>query len=484
MSRIIRPLQLAMLCAGLTLSAAICQGAESYAGDSAAPAPPTIRDPNVQLVSATVCTPPDDSAAQPNNAQAGAADYSAQQTDPANQPKKPVQKKRTTTFNGTPDGTNVRQVSNNAAMPQADENGQFPVQQTAHYTVGVVVPQESAQKPSQPATPGSSGEDLMGGDACGCDAGQCCNNNCCGGWCIGADYLYLRPHFSNGLAFHEVTATTTPEESVQTDQAVNFDPIYQSDFRVFAGYHTACGDEFRFSYWHIQSNASATGTASGDFASGSGTEILAPGLTALATDGESITTSTKLHLDMYDFDLLRAADCSDECDCCPQWYIHWLFGVRIADYQRTLDSTSDLPETFGQKTTFVGAGPRLGVEARREIGHTKFSLFFSGDAALLLGHFTDSSNLFTPGEIQNTVDQSSNATTRVVPNFELAGGITYQPFCHTSITAGWMLESFTDIGGGEGEGSMCANCGSFSTALTAGNITTFEGAFVRLEHCF
>jgi len=481
MSRIIRPFCFAIFCIGLSLPAAAARAADSYAGDDELPAS---RQSRVQLVAATEYAPPD---ANGNGAGASQSQRSAQGNSNA----------------GTTKNSATQQTPRKPAKPtdshpapgtfvprQSTANHDDHVQQSAHYTIGVVAPGEAVLKPDgPPAVPSEVGPMESSGD---CNSDNCCESgcrDCChGGWCAGADYLFLRPHFSSDLAFHETTATTVlstnlATNSVQSTQNVNFPSNYDSDFRVYAAYRTACGDEFRFSYWHIQSDAAASGEASGNFAGGAGVEVQAPGTTALAVAGESLNTETHLLLNMYDLDNVQHLGGINSCNCCPAWDFSWSYGARLIDYHQSLNTQTTLPETLDGDTRFTGAGPRVGFEIRWQIANSRLSAYFSGNAALLMGSVRTNVTDTVPGFLENTINQANSSNFRVIPNFELAGGISWSPSCCTTVTAGWMMETFSDLGGAPSD-VACVGCGTFSTSLNSGNITSFEGLFVRMEHCF
>ena len=126
----------------------------------------------------------------------------------------------------------------------------------------------------------------------------------------------------------------------------------------------------------------------------------------------------------------------------------------------------------------------MGFEIRRRDRQQRLAAYFSGNAALLMGSVRTNVTDTVPGFLENTINQANSSNFRVIPNFELAGGISWSPSCCTTVTAGWMMETFSDLGGTPANEVGCMNCGTFSTALNSGNITSFEGLFVRMEHCF
>jgi hypothetical protein len=133
---------------------------------------------------------------------------------------------------------------------------------------------------------------------------------------------------------------------------------------------------------------------------------------------------------------------------------------------------------------FVGAGPRIGLEARRNICGSHFSGFFSANAGLLVGRYRSHFENIVPGVLQTTITSQDNNLTRVVPNAEMAIGVSWQPTCHTTITSGWMVESFTDAVGSTANTGGCTSCNMINPLAGSGNILSFDGLFIRMEHCF
>jgi hypothetical protein len=292
------------------------------------------------------------------------------------------------------------------------------------------------------------------------------------------EYLFVRPHFNDDEAFQQMTATTTATTSTVVNQLVNFDEPYNSDYHFFLGYHTACGDEFRFGFWHIADDGNRTGTASGDFLGGDGVAFQAPGGTDLTAAGETITATTHMYLNMYDLEDVKRLDLPNfGCSCCPEWEVHWSYGLRIVDFRHTEDDLSPF-ETINNEAAFTGAGPKLGLEIRRQIGHSKMSVYVSAMGAMLLGEQRGRSTVSTPGVFMTAVDTSEASAIRKIPDVNISVGLTWKPSCCTTFTAGWMFEDFGDLGA-----ATCIGCNTPTGTLSSGDLS-FDGLFVRAEHCF
>ncbi len=340
---------------------------------------------------------------------------------------------------------------------------------------GSVVPKKAGAEP----TPPPMAMETMPSEeqpSEGCPECSACFNGAT--WCGGMDYLFLRPHFGNNPAFQESTANTNGPVVTTTTQTVNFNYDYDSDFRVFIERKFGDG-ELRFGYTHIQDDDNLTGTASGVFANGQGTEFR--GLSGVIVDaaGSSIDATTHLTMNIWDIDHLQHLELPG-CMDCGAWDVQWGYGLRLIQLKRTIDEFTPV-DTENLRDGFEGAGPRIGFEARRHFGYGKLSAYLNGEAALLLGHTASSFRVTTPGELQTTVADTENSITRVVPNFELSLGLTWQPTCRTTVTTGWMFETFTDAVASTSTNG-CTSCGN--AVVDSGNILSFDGLFVRMEHCF
>lgn len=506
MNRLI-PLSFAALFAGLTFTAVSARAANPYEASSAYPAAPYAgaNGSQVTLVSATEEQP---QAADPSSVRladprggsvpmqqptAQAAPKPAAKQATAPQPLKSVAKsprQAAAPARQPPPRPLASAQRPGAAPPRQLAPTYYPRQNRVELTAQVSVEPNRSEAVIRPAAPmateptatmSASSEppspemeaSTDGGPSCP----SCCCDTCCG-FCAGIEYLFLRPHFNDDEAFLRMTTTTTATTATQTNQLINFDEPYASDYHFFLGYHTACGEEFRFGFWHIADDGNRSGTASGDFLAGAGTAFQGPGTTELTAAGETITGTTHMTLNMYDVDDVKRIDLpSLGCDCCPQWEVKWSYGLRIVDFRHTLDEFTPFESVYNE-AAFAGAGPKLGIEVRRQIGHTKLSAYVSATAAMLLGEQRARSTTTTPGVLQTAVSENEASAMRKIPDVNISVGLEWQPWCHTTLTAGWMFEDFGDLGA-----PTCVNCNAPTGTIGSGDLS-FDGLFVRAEHCF
>jgi hypothetical protein len=194
--------------------------------------------------------------------------------------------------------------------------------------------------------------------------------------------------------------------------------------------------------------------------------------------------------------------CCDSCDpclntcqngcrpCCPAWDITWSGGIRIADVdwhrRYTAFDVNDFAVTDARvEMDFQGGGLRTGLEGRRYFFSDGWmSIYARGDISLLLGDVNvravravdDPTTALSP-DIVNTQEFE---TRQIIPVTELEAGATAQVSCHTSVTAGYLLAAWHDLG--------FRDDFELNTLLPLtyddANILGFDGFFARIEWAF
>ena len=124
--------------------------------------------------------------------------------------------------------------------------------------------------------------------------------------------------------------------------------------------------------------------------------------------------------------------------------------------------------------SFTGAGPRLGAEARRNIG-ARGALYCRGGYALLLGAHTASLSAFANFDPSNPNNSPSTITineslTRVVSVADIEFGGSWRLRDSVVLSAGYMFMSWIDIAGTGGIVSLTDNA----------NVLGFDGLVTRL----
>ncbi|HEX4142284.1 MAG TPA: Lpg1974 family pore-forming outer membrane protein [Pirellulales bacterium] len=382
-----------------------------------------------------------------------------------------------------------------AAQPQPMDDGADPFVDEAESVSGNYAPDSGDglwQAP--PALP-----------TAGSNCGQNCWDNmpCCGGcaprcgcWYGGADYLLAKAHFSQGYAAIVCntanSTTTSPNVSTLTENAVPFPYRYSSMYRIFLGYHLSdCGGDINFTYWNLQSTAATTlGPANVT----GGTNIIFGQVLNNPADGQYLNASSGIRINIYDVDFskyLIYGGPGKPCDCnfCPRWDMRWFAGVRIAQVNRfdnnSITNADGSATAYGMvNANFYGAGPKIGIQARRYIGQSqRFSVYAKGSMSLLLGQFHGSRTQNIPGDstTPTSITTAVDNTSRVIPVTDIEVGGSYQLYPQFFVSAGYFVQCWWDLGYGETIGTGAVT--SFG-ALDTSNIMAWTGLFVRAEMFF
>lgn len=294
----------------------------------------------------------------------------------------------------------------------------------------------------------------------------------------GADFLLIRPTFSQATAFAE--GTETPSSLTVVARPLQFD--YAGSLRAFAGYHLADRNaDVQFTYWHLQGATDPSGAVFGPgqflvdpFGNIAGTYV-DPSTGAVLTGGDVISTYANTTVNIYDLDYRPLIGTPHS-----QWRLRGSVGVRIADidqFYSSLVSLGGLPISYGDfAARFIGAGPRVGLEARRFFGsQNRWSLFSSAHGGLLVGQYdVRSSNRPIPF----FVGSQSESVTRTIPVVDLELGASLRATDRLSVSAGWLFQTWWDLGTSGG------TFGGLFRGADDANIMSFDGLFVRGEFAF
>lgn len=306
---------------------------------------------------------------------------------------------------------------------------------------------------------------------------------CDAGFFGGAEFLLVRPHFGEAVAFARGTQTVASFETTATE--LHFD--YDASLRTFLGYRLGNGGgELRFTYWNLNGDVSVDGTVggAGEFIVDpfgnlvGGVGIIDPGdlrFGNIVVGGDLIETRATVKTNIYDIEFAKPLMFQD-----PKWALKWSAGVRIADIDQYYESIVSLGGNVANRgdfhVDFIGAGPRLGLEGQRFFGNNRgFSLYASGHGSLLLGEYdVRSSNTPTAGFLASQAE----GLTRTVPVFDTELGAKYKLGETLTISAGWMFQTWFDMGTSGGR------FGGFFAGADDSNIMSFDGLVLRAELSF
>jgi hypothetical protein len=332
----------------------------------------------------------------------------------------------------------------------------------------------------------------------GLEEGGCesCDNGCCGlcfnpcgncGWYGGADYILARPDFSTAQAFVKIvgSGTTTVNE---TDTMIQQKFDYQSSVRAFIGYHTACGEDIRFTYWNFNNGGTLETPAPTDT-----TVFGGQFMTRANEPDQRLINTVGLNMNVYDIDYSRC--CCNPCgscgcnNCCPVWTLRYSAGIRIADVRRVDNTFSINPPVEDEpppaealvSASFIGAGPRVGLEGRRYFrSFDRLSLFARANFALMLGEVDLKQTLIvTSSDISpTTTETQTDSHDRIIPEADIEIGGDWQITNCLRLSAGYLFQAWWDLG----EFEQISN--TDFVHIDSSNIMGFDGLFARFEYDF
>ena len=80
-------------------------------------------------------------------------------------------------------------------------------------------------------------------------------------WVWGIEYRYIRPHFSEAVAFATVTDAVGAQGFSRSVVAEELDFDYDSSFSLYVGAHVCDCAEIRLSYWNLDTETFSSGVA-------------------------------------------------------------------------------------------------------------------------------------------------------------------------------------------------------------------------------
>lgn len=310
---------------------------------------------------------------------------------------------------------------------------------------------------------------------------------------VGGEYLHVRASPSEAVSYLERDLANF------TDTFNQFDFDYDGSFRLYGGCRNCCGEEVRFTFTRFDSGAafiSPTETST--------TQIISPLEQTPIIDGSRVVGSADIELDSFDLGWSKTIPlgsplccddgCCDTCDgccddCCggwcPAWDLTFTGAVRHADLSTvrnfsTIDASDDLLEVGDSFLDFKGVGGRVGMQGRRYFGRRGIaSVYIKGDLSLLVGE-TDSLQTLQDlsGSVPGPVTRQSISCRHIIPVTEIEAGGTVFVTCNTSITGGYFMSAWHDLGFRDEYEFNLQN--SYDDA----NILGFDGFFVRMETTF
>ncbi len=312
---------------------------------------------------------------------------------------------------------------------------------------------------------------------------QICNSNCgevcqagAGPWYGGVEYRYIRPSFSEAVAFAVVTDSFGAGFQRQVSaRELRFD--YGNSARLYIGSHIGDSQDVRISYWNLDMDVSVNGVA------GAGQTLVDP-FGNLGLAGANISTNASINMNVFDVEYLQTMSFP-----CQNVDFAYSTGVRFArvkqDYDSTIRTGGGVSTSVGVFTAdFDGVGPYFSL-ASSTSRDRQFSLLAKGGAAVLIGSYQVDSGVTIPGVAAG--GQSANRI-RAVPIVEGELGGSWHPTDRFTISSGYMVQAWFNLGvsGGtfDGENLPVAPIDTVFGQTDDADIMSFDGFFVRAEYWF
>lgn len=282
----------------------------------------------------------------------------------------------------------------------------------------------------------------------------------------GADYLLLRTHFSQAIAYVSATDSLVnglPHESVQARE-INFP--YSSGFRTYLGYNFTPTSAVQFTYFHFNNSASIAATPA------SPNQFFIDAYTDRANFGQSMLSNSSINLNAFDLDYVgRYTLGGGRLNLRPAAGARWAT-IRQHNDNSVIDPTSGTIGVGTFNSHFTGFGPHFSLLGQaRHRPDSPFSLVARGATSLLVGGFNNTSGALFTG-VQGA-DQSAHRTL-TVPVLEAELGAAWQPTPDLMFSAGWLWQAWFDLGVSGGTNYS----GHFAEMDTA-SIMAFDGLFLR-----
>ena len=177
-----------------------------------------------------------------------------------------------------------------------------------------------------------------------------------------------------------------------------------------------------------------------------------------------------LRLNVFDIEFFKPAALNS-----GRWLLTGSVGARILDFgQSTTTLGTDATALVYQQlqgNAFTGAGPRLGLEAQRNLGSSA-ALYVRGGYALLVGGHTGTFSADDLVNVNSITIRENLSRTVTVADIEVGG--SWRARQNVILSAGWMFQAWTDLGGTGGILNLTDNA----------NILSFDGLVVRAALSF
>ena len=295
-------------------------------------------------------------------------------------------------------------------------------------------------------------------------------------WFAAQEYLLLRTHFSEALAFARIRDSVGAGGFERSVRAEELDFDYESSFRSVLGYHWNDCTDIRFTYWHLDVDTRVNGTA------GVGETIVDP-YGGYALTGQDISATAAVKMNVYDLEVVRPVEFRR-----PNLGLDYSAGLRFADVEQfsgaTVRNAGAIASAGQFEAEFFGVGPYFTVAGELTAPRRKrFSLLAKSGMALLVGQYDVSTQMRVPGVMSGGQEADR---TRMVPVAEAELGGEFRATDYLTFSAGWLFQGWWNIGASGGtfdlENTPLAATGDAAFVGTDdSDIMSFDGLFLRAE---
>ncbi len=317
---------------------------------------------------------------------------------------------------------------------------------------------------------------------------------------VGGEYLYLRANPSEAVSYLERDINNF------SDTFNQFSYDYEGSFRFYGGCRNNCGEELRFTWTHFD-NGSDFVSPTIPNGSGGAFQIVSPLEVVATIDGSRTQGTSDINLDSFDLGWSKTIPlgsplgcdtgccdefgpcgdgCSDPCgNYCPAWDITFTGAVRGVDMSAnrsfaSIGPTDEVLTVGSSDMDFQGVGGRVGLMGRRYFGRQGiFSMYLRGDISVLAGEYsTTQYRQDLSGTVPGPITEQSIACRHVIPVTEIEAGGTMFVTCNTSITGGYFMSAWHDLGFRDEYDY------GLQVSYDDANIMGFDGFFLRMETSF
>jgi hypothetical protein len=284
----------------------------------------------------------------------------------------------------------------------------------------------------------------------------------------GAELYFAQPRVGDGATFALGSDFDNGGPDIQT-RNITFD--FQASPKAYFGWRSAnTGDAVQFSYWHFD-QAAETGFTITD-----GSTAFIP-LSTLDDPqpyfeiGDSILSRRTLNFNVYDIDYLKSLAFSG-----GRWLVTGSLGARIADIGQTESVVAtvaggEFSESGATTINFIGAGPRLTLEGRRNLG-SYFSLYARGGYSILLGSLE--STISSEQAFDDDSIRISDNRDRTVTVTEIELGASWSVTQNFILTGGYLFQAWSGLNNSIGQAVVIENS----------DFISFNGLVVRGIYSF